>query len=165
MENILHAFSLDKTEPHIVRKTLCRSHRIVHTFGPVLFHHTHDHTFGLNKLHSSALPLQSSHRLILLPPTSSAVHHPFKSFTSSTVVLFNHHTVSFFSHHSRPLQSSLHLILLPPTSHLQSSHHIVFLPPTRHLLSSHRLILLSLTNHLQSSHHLILLPPTSHLQS
>ena len=43
------------------------------------------------------LPLQSSHRLILLPPTSSAVHH-FKSFTSSAVFLFNHHTVSFFSH-------------------------------------------------------------------
>ena len=45
----------------------------------------------------SALPLQSSNCLILLPPASSAVH-PFKSFTSSTVFLFNHHTVSFFSH-------------------------------------------------------------------
>ena len=82
---------------HIVRKTLCHSHRIIHIFGLVSFHHTHAHTFGLDKLHSSARPLQSSHRLILLPPTSSAVH-PFKSFTSSTVFLFNHHTISFFSH-------------------------------------------------------------------
>ena len=82
---------------------------------------TSSHSSPTNKLHSlslqvihklRSLPLQSSHRiillpptrhlqsshcLILLPPTSSAVY-PFKSFTSSTVFLFNHHTVSFFSH-------------------------------------------------------------------
>ena len=75
---------------------------------------TSSHSFATNKLRSLFLqvinklhgrPLQSSHRLILLPPTrhlqsshhlillpptSSTVHHPFESFTSSTVVLFNH---------------------------------------------------------------------------
>ena len=119
---------------HIVRKTLCRSHRIVHTFGLVSFHHTPAHTFGLNKLHSSALMITSSHS----SPTNKlhSSHHPFKPLTRYTVFL----SLITSSHSS-------------PTKKLHSSHH-PFKSYTRYavllslITSSHS----SPTNDLRSSH-------------
>ena len=73
---------------------------------------TSSHSFATNKLRSLFLqvihklhsrPVQSSHRLILLPPT----RHLQSSHRLILLSLTNH------------LQSSHHLILLPPTSYLQ----------------------------------------------
>ena len=73
---------------------------------------TSSHSSSTNELRSSSvwvihslhsLPLQSSHRLICLSPTSSTVHS-FKSFPTSTtytVFLFNHHIVHPFKSFTR----------------------------------------------------------------
>ena len=126
---------------------------------------TSSHSSPTNKLHSSSLrvihklhglPLhQSSHRLIPLPPTSSAVHL-FGSFTTSIVFLFNHHIISFVSHQQAPqfipsnhlqppraTQSSSSIITLSdssPTNKLRSSslqviHKVRSLPLPDHIIS------------------------------
>ena len=134
-----------------MRKTLCHSHRIVHTFGLVSFHHTQAHTFGLNKLHSSALII-SSHSF----PTNKlhSSHHTFNSFTRYTVFL----SLITSSHSS-------------PTKKLHSSHlhfnsfkrYAVFLSlitsshsyPTNELHSSHPFKSLTSYAVFLSTHHIV----------
>ena len=108
---------------HIVRKTLCRSHRIVHTFGLVSFHHTQAHTFGLNKLHSSAL-ITSSHS----SPTNKhhSSHHTFNSFTRYAVFLS---IVPFFSHKRASQFSCLQVIDKLGSLPIHASHRLI---PSNH---------------------------------
>ena len=108
---------------HIVRKTLCRSHRIVHTFGLVSFHHTQAHTFGLNKLHSSAL-ITSSHS----SPTNKhhSSHHTFNSFTRYAVFVS---IVPFFSHKRASQFSCLQVIDKLGSLPIHASHRLI---PSNH---------------------------------
>ena len=108
---------------HIVRKTLCHSHRIVHTFGLVSFHHTQAHTFGLNKLHSSAL-ITSSHS----SPTNKhhSSHHTFNSFTRYAVFLS---IVPFFSHKRASQFSCLQVIDKLGSLPIHASHRLI---PSNH---------------------------------
>ena len=164
-----------------MRKTLCRSHRIVHTFGLVSFHHTQAHTFGLNKLHSSALitsshssPTNKHHRTTVLiipsinsqdtqssspsshssPTNELRSSHAFKSLTSYAVFLSTHHIVS-----------SLRIIHdLDGLRLHQSSRDLIPLPSTSsavHPFGSFTASIVFLFNHHIDKYRLICLPPTS----